>query len=198
MTNEELNNLQAEAYEHLWNGRYRLALSTAEKVYQFRPDDSEAAICLAWAYLENGNPSKALEYANLAVELKGESSRTRFFRAYLLSRLSIFEGAIADIEKSLNKERELLSWTYLTLVRSFAGLKKFDDALNTLKIGYLIDEGKNKSWDKLKEYIHKAKIYFNDDNKLSPAKIKELLNDANEALKDKEYWFALLASKKLL
>ncbi|MDH7604792.1 MAG: AAA family ATPase, partial [Melioribacter sp.] len=198
MTNEELNNLQAEAYEHLWNGRYRLALSTAEKVYQFRPDDSEAAICLAWAYLENGNPSKALEYANLAVELKGESSRTRFFRAYLLSRLSIFEGAIADIEKSLNKERELLSWTYLTLVRSFAGLKKFDDALNTLKIGYLIDEGKNKSWDKLKAYIHKAKTYFNDNNMLSPSKIKELLNDAYEALKDKEYWFAQLASKKLL
>ncbi len=198
MTNEELNNLQAEAYEHLWNGRYRLALSTAEKVYQLRPDDSEAAICLAWAYLENGNPSKALEYANLAVELKGESSRTRFFRAYLLSRLSIFEGAIADIEKSLNKERDLLSWTYLTLARSFAGLKKFDDALETLKIGYLIDEDKNKSWNVLKEYIHKAKIYFSNDNKLSPVKIKELLNDAKEALKDKEYWFALHASKKLL
>lgn len=198
MTNEELNNLQAEAYEHLWNGRYRLALSIAEKVYQHRPDDSEAAICLAWAYLENGNPSKALEYANLAVELKGESSRTRFFRAYLLSRLSIFEGAIADIEKSLNKEKELLSWTYLTLVHSFAGLRKFDDALNTLKIGCLIDQSKNKSWDKLKGYIHKAKIYFTDDNKLSAAKIKELLNDAQEALKDKEYWFALLASKKLL
>ncbi|MEJ5350209.1 MAG: AAA family ATPase [Melioribacteraceae bacterium] len=198
MTNEELNNLQAEAYEHLWNGRYRLALSTAEKVYEYRPDDSEAAICLAWAYLENGNPSKALEFANLAVELKGESSRTRFFRAYLLSRLSIFEGAVADIEKSLNQEKDLLSWTYLTLARSYAGLGKFDEALETFKIGYLIDESIIKTWNKLKEYINKAKIYFNEDYKLSSIKVKELLNEAEDALKDKEYWFSLYASRKLL
>ena len=101
MTNEELNSLQAEAYDHLWHGRHRLALNSAVKLCEFRPNDSEAVICAAWAYLENGNPLKALEFANLAVELKGDSSRTRFFRAYLLTRMSIYEGAIADIEKSI-------------------------------------------------------------------------------------------------
>ena len=89
MTNEELNSLQAEAYDHLWHGRYRLALNAAIKLCEFRPNDSEAVICAAWAYLENGNPSKAMEYANLAVELKGDSPRTRFFRAYQIGRAHV-------------------------------------------------------------------------------------------------------------
>lgn len=198
MTNEELNNLQAEAYEHLWNGRYRLALSTAEKVYEFRPDDSEAAICLAWAYLENGNPTKALEFANLAVELKGESSRTRFFRAYLLSRLSIFEGAIADIDRTIEKEKNLLSWTYLTQARSYAGLKKFDEAIKTLELGYLIDGGKSQPWNDIRKWFIKAKSFLTDDYKLTTYKVEDLLNDAQEAIKAKEYWFALFAAQKIL
>ena len=103
MFHEDLNTLQAEAYDHLWNGRFRLALNAAEKVYQSRPDDSEAAICYAWALLENGSPIKAMEYANLAVELKGESIRSRIYRAYLLSRMSIFEGAIADFDLSSSR-----------------------------------------------------------------------------------------------
>ncbi|MEG8945481.1 AAA family ATPase [Rosettibacter firmus] len=198
MTNEELNNLQAEAYEHLWNGRYRLALSTAEKVYQYRPDDSEAAICLAWAYLENGNPSKALEFANLAVELKGESSHTRFFRAYLLSRLSIFEGAIADIEKSIKSEKELLSWTYLTLARSYAGLNKFDNALNVLKLESLLENENNQAVNKLNILIQKAKQYTSKEFEFTSNRIKEILNDAIDAIKSKEYWFSLLTSRILL
>lgn len=198
MTTEELNNLQAEAYEHLWNGRFRLALSTAEKVYELRPDDSEAAICLAWAYLENGNPTKALEFANLAVELKGESSRTRFFRAYLLSRLSIFEGAIADIDRTIEKEKNLLSWTYLTRARSLAGLKKFDEAIKSLELGFLIDEGKTQPWNDIRKWFVKAKSLFNDEHKLTSEKIEELLYDAQEALKSKEYWFVLLVAQKIL
>jgi Flp pilus assembly protein TadD len=107
MTNDELNILQAEAYDHLWNGRFRMALAAADKLYQLRPNDSEAAICLAWAYLENGHPSKAMEYANLAVELQGNLSKPRFFRAYILTRMSIFEGAIADIDKTISLEKNL-------------------------------------------------------------------------------------------
>ncbi len=196
MTNEELNNLQSEVYDHLWNGRYRLALSLAEKLYQYRPDDSEATISLAWAYLENGDPSKALEYANLAVEMKGETAHTRFFRAYLLSRLSIFEGAIADIEKSINKEKELLSWTYLTLARSYAGLKKFDEAINILKYCSLLNSNLTQSFDKLHHLIEKAKNF--KDIKLTSQYIKDLLNAANDAIKYKEYWFSLFAATKLL
>lgn len=198
MTNEELNNLQAEAYDHLWHGRNRLALNSAVKLCDFRPNDSEAVICVAWAYLENGNPLKALEYANLAVELKGDSSRTRFFRAYLLTRMSIYEGAIADIEKNIAKEKELISWTLLTKARAFAGLKKFHEALKAFEEAELIEKKNNPSLSEQKKWFIKAKKEFHENNQLSNESINAFLNNGQQAIKAKEYWFALFTAQKIL
>ncbi len=197
MFHEDLNTLQAEAYDHLWNGRFRLALNAAEKVYQSRPDDSEAAICYAWALLENGSPIKAMEYANLAVELKGESIRSRIYRAYLLSRMSIFEGAIADFDLSIENQKDILAWTYLNKSRSLAGLQKFEEANNALDLALIIDDNKNPSWKEMRDWIIKAlqisrkdPDYYGDTAKV--------LEDAERAIKVKEYWFALLASRAVL
>lgn len=198
MTNEELNNLQAEAYDHLWHGRFRLALNAAIKLCELRPNDSEAVICAAWAYLENGNPLKAMEYANLAVELKGDSAKTRFFRAYLLTRMSIYEGAIADIEKSLDKEKELLSWTLVTEARAFAGLKKFDDAIKTIEYALLLTNSNKEKLIEIKEWFIKAKKIFDEKYELTAKNIDQILLDGQKAVKDKEYWFALFAAHKIL
>jgi SpoVK/Ycf46/Vps4 family AAA+-type ATPase len=198
MTNEELNSLQAEAYDHLWHGRHRLALNSAVKLCEFRPNDSEAVICAAWAYLENGNPLKALEFANLAVELKGDSSRTRFFRAYLLTRMSIYEGAIADIEKNINKEKELISWTLLTKARAYAGLKKFEEALKTFEEAQLIEKDNANSLNELKKWLVKAKKVFSKNFQLTNENIDPFFNDGQHAIKAKEYWFALFTAQKIL
>lgn len=196
MTSEELNNLQAEAYDHLWHGRYRLALTAAIKLCELRPNDSEAVICAAWAYLENGNPLKAMEYANLAVELKGDSSRTRFFRAYLLTRMSIYEGAIADIEKNIDKEKELLSWTLLTKARAYAGIKKFDEAIKTFDSAALLTTSNIEKLNEQKEWFLKAKKLENYE--VTNKNIDQLLSDGKEAIKAKEYWFALFIAQKIL
>ncbi|MBS3944811.1 MAG: AAA family ATPase [Melioribacter sp.] len=198
MTNEELNSLQAEAYDHLWHGRYRLALNAAIKLCEFRPNDSEAVICAAWAYLENGNPSKAMEYANLAVELKGDSPRTRFFRAYLLTRMSIYEGAIADIGKNIDKEKELLSWTLITKARAYAGLKNFDEAIHALDNASLLTSSNQKILKEQKEWFIKAKSRFIDEYELNSKNITEFISDGIEAIKAKEYWFALFTAQKVL
>lgn len=198
MTSEELNNLQAEAYDHLWHGRYRLALNAAIKLCELRPNDSEAVICAAWAYLENGNPSKAMEYANLAVELKGESSRTRFFRAYLLTRMSIYEGAIADIEKNIEKEKELLSWTLLTKARAYAGLKKFDEAIRAFDNATLLTSSNQEKLLEQKEWFIKAKKVFSDNYEVTSKNVDQLLSDGINAIKAKEYWFALFVAQKIL
>ncbi|MEW6701753.1 MAG: AAA family ATPase, partial [Bacteroidota bacterium] len=198
MFDEELNTLQVEAYDHLWNGRFRLALSAAEKVYQARPDDSEAAICLAWALLENGNPMKAMDYANLAVELKGDSIKARVYRAYLLYRMSIFEGAIADIDQSIDKQKEILAWTYLNKSKSLAGLQKFEEANNALDLALIIDDGKNPAWKEMHQWLLKAKELQLGKNHFTPKSIDKILDDANSAIKAKEYWFALLAARKIL
>ncbi|MGK9475959.1 AAA family ATPase [Melioribacter sp. OK-6-Me] len=198
MMNEDLNNLQTEIYEHLWNGRYRLALTAAEKLYSLRPNDPEAIISLAWAYLENGNPTKALEYANLAVELDSDSSRIRFHRAYLLSRMCIYEGALADINKSIENEVNLLKWTLITKIRALAGLKKYREALNLLTSSPLLTVEGNEKLNDLKLLLQQA-IQISEINKnLGKKDSERLLGLATDALNKKEYWFALLVSEKLL
>ncbi|MCX6173690.1 MAG: AAA family ATPase [Ignavibacteriales bacterium] len=198
MFDDELNTLQAEAYDHLWNGRFRLALTTAEKVYLARPDDSEATICLAWALLENGNPTKAMEYANLAVELKNDSVKARVYRAYLLYRMSIFEGAIADIDHSIEEQKEILAWTYLNKAKSFAGLCKFGEAKKTLDLALVIDNGQNPNWKELNNWILKAQEILKSKTQINSKNIERILHDANKALKAKEYWFSLITSRKIL
>jgi len=195
---EDLNRLQKEAFEHLWNGRFRLALPIAEKIFSNRPDDSDAAICLAWAQLENGNPIKAMEFANLAVEIKGDSVKARVYRAYLLSRMSIFEGAIADLDQSLNNQKETLAWSYLNKARSLAGLQKYNEASQTLDLAVIIDEGKHKNWKELHNWIEKAKIISQNNKLLDGSNLQDLLVLAAEAIKAKEYWFSLLLSVKIL
>lgn len=198
VSNDELNNLQSEAYDHLWNGRFRLALSAAEKVYLYRPDDSDAALCYAWALLENGNPAKAMDYANLAVELKGDSVKARVYRAFLLSRMSIYEGAIADIDQSIDKQKETLAWTYLNKARSYLGLKNFQEAGKALDLALIIDNGKNPSWKDLRNWINRAMELWEEKTPVDKSTAGTILQEANKAFKAKEYNFCLLAAQKIL
>ena len=198
MFEDELNKLQNEAYDHLWNGRFRLALNAAEKVYQARPDDSESAICLAWALLENGNPMKAMDYANLAVELKGDSIKARVYRAYLLNRMSIFEGALADIEYSVNSQRDILAWSYLNKARSFAGLHKYEEATQTLDLGEILARDKTQSFNDLKEWIYKANDIETEKIQITSKNLETYLDYARQAIKSKEYWFSLLLAQYIL
>lgn len=195
-SDQDLNKLQQEAFDHLWNGRFRIALQIAEKVFLSRPDDSDAAICYAWALLENGNPIKAMELANLAVELKGDSTKARIYRAYILYRMSIFEGALADLNISIDSQKESLAWAYLNKARSLAGLQKFDEASQSLDLALIIDDNNHKNWKELRQWLEKA-------NELSKTKITDknlssLIEEANQAIKSKEYWYSLFISKKIL
>ncbi|MCX7876336.1 MAG: AAA family ATPase [Melioribacteraceae bacterium] len=195
---QDLNKLQQEAFDHLWNGRFRIALPIAEKLFLSRPDDSDAAICYAWALLENGNPIKALELANLAVELKGDSTKARVYRAYLLSRMSIFEGAIADLDIAIEKEKDELAWSYLNKARSLAGLQKFDDANHLLDLALIIDDYNHKNWKELKYFLEKANEIKSLDISKEKEKIPSLIELSNQAIKSKEYWFSLFTARKIL
>ncbi len=108
MNNEEFNDVLNEAYEHLWQGRYRMALSSAKKVYEQNQFNSQAVICLAWAYLENGNTSQAFELANFAVELCDNGIESRLYRGFILMRLGIFEGALTDLDWAISHDPNIL------------------------------------------------------------------------------------------
>ncbi len=198
MFDEDLNKLLNEAYDHLWNGRYRLALNAAEKVFQSRPDDSDAAICYAWALLENGNPAKAMEFANLAVELKGDSVKARVYRAYLLYRMSIFEGAIADLNQSIDKQKESLAWSYLNKAKSLAGLQKFEEANEALDLALIIDNGQHPNWKEIRKLLLTAQEIKVGKKPINTENIDLLLSEAEHAIKSKEYWHSLFIAREVL
>ncbi|MCK9279633.1 MAG: AAA family ATPase [Melioribacteraceae bacterium] len=195
--NENINILLQEAYEHLWNGRYRLALTNAEKVINAMPDDSDAAICYALALLENGYPAKAMEFANLALELKGDTRKARYYRAFILNRMSIYEGAITDIDKTIEEEKKYLADTYISKVKALAGLSKFEEALNVLELAVIFEDGENEKLNITKSFLENAISIIGKKNKLILPEIKEIVTSLNEAIKQKEYWYSLYISQLL-
>lgn len=198
MNSEELLKLLSEAYDHLWHGRFRMALTAAQKVYEEIPNDYNAALCFAWAMLENGSPAKAIELANIAVELSGNAINTRLYRGFFLSRMSIYEGALSDLDSSIATQQSLLIWAYINKARSLAGLGRFFEALVELEKAIVIDEAgshqlrKVKKWYKIAAGLNGS---FSEDK--NPVEIN-MLDEGEEALKQKEYWFALYSSRLIL
>jgi len=192
LSQEEYNKLKKETFEHLREGRRKLALENSKKLFKSKPEDPEAAVCLAWSLLENERPSESLEYANLAVELE-DSAKTRFYRGFILSRMSIFEGALADIETSLNDLRESFKNALFNKARTLAGLQKFEEAKNVV--------------DELLKYNPNDEVCLRFDDLLSiaikygtkaPKKEAFLLQKCETALKNNEFWFAHFISNKIM
>ncbi|MBI9073324.1 MAG: AAA family ATPase [Melioribacteraceae bacterium] len=197
MDQERINALADEAFDHLVNGRNRLALNCAIKAYQVNPNDADVQICYAWASLENGETSKAIEHANRAVELKPNSIRARLYKGYLLSKLSIFEGALSDINYSLDRQKDLLSWSYFAQCRAFAGNGEFEKAINACNKALLLLCSVSNEIEKAKEFLELAKK-IKKDNNFNIRKAKGYLKSGEEANKNKDYWFGLFIAGIIL
>lgn len=196
MDQQTLNKMQQEAFEHLIKGRARMALPLAEQLVNERGEDSEAAVCYAWALLENNDPLKAEKYMKLSSELPGDSTLARMYRAYLQMRLSSFEGAVYDFNMTEGKQKELLAWTYLNKAKSLAAIGETEKAGDFFTLAIMIDNNANPEWKKLKNYFQKAKE-IKKKTSLSTSNVKEYIDLATAALKQKEYWFSFLTSKIL-
>lgn len=187
--------LQQEAFDHLWKGRFRLALPIAEKLVSEQPDSADAAVCYSWACLENGDPQKAQRYLDISKQLSGQSLLTQMYRGYVQMRLSSFEAAIYDFNMTEGRQKELLAWTYLNKAKSLASIGEIDRALSLYELSLMIDNNANPSWKGLRKYFTAAKKNLKAaDEKNKP----EALALAQEALQQKEYWFSLLIANTLL
>ncbi len=178
------------------NGRYRLALKTSKQLITERPNNSEAVIYYAWALLENGQPSKAMEFANLAVELHGNTIRSHLGRGYILMRLGILEGAITDLDRTIEEQKGLLGLAYLNKARSLAGLGRFKEAKLSVKLCMLMNN--NQESDFISKVYDKAEEVEKKKKNLSKTEVTELLDMANKSLREKESWFSLFVSKIVL
>ncbi len=195
---DDLDELLAEAYEHLKQGRFRMALTAARKVYEQKPEDFNAIMCLAWAALENGEPAYALELANLAVEVSNDDVNSRLYRGFLLMRMSVFEGAISDLDNAISRKPDMLSWAHLNKARALAGMQRFFEALEEIEKAIQIDSESNLKLVKTRELLRRALGYGEGFFSGIFQKKRSLLEEAEEALKQKEYWFSLWAARNIL
>lgn len=193
----ETNRKISDIFEHLENGRFRLALTQAEQLIKEVPDESEVAICYAWSLLENGDPVNAMEFINRAVELKNYSIKAKMYRGFLLMRMSIFEGSIKDFDISIEKYKENLCWLYLNKAKSLAGSGKYQESLLSLEYAIAMDEGRNKRLENIKAYYKTADKLFKNKTIISTSNFTEIYQMAESAISDKEYWFALFFVKNL-
>jgi SpoVK/Ycf46/Vps4 family AAA+-type ATPase len=198
LSSEELDELLNDAFEHLWQGRYRMALASAKKVFDQKQDDAQSAVCLAWAYLENGNTAQALELANYAVDLSADEVEPHLYRGFILMRLGIFEGALLDLNIAIKHKVKLLAWAYVNKARALAGCGRYFEALEEIERAREIGGNKDEKLLKLRKWYRRAagikKGLFGDSFKSE----MELLEDGEEAMKQQEFWFAIWAAKKIL
>ncbi len=198
MTQEELDELLDEAFEHLSQGRYRMALTAAKQVYDERQNDFNAATCLAWSLLENGYPSQSLEMANLAVQLSDDDVSSRLYRGFLLMRMSIFEGALSDLDYAISKKTDMLVWAHLNKARSLGGLGRYFEGLEEIEKAIQSDDEDNPKLLKVREWFKKALGYEDGFFNESFTKRISLIEEAEDAYKEKEYWFSLWAAREIL
>jgi SpoVK/Ycf46/Vps4 family AAA+-type ATPase len=198
LTSEELDDLLKEAYEHLRQNRFRMALTAARQVFDERQNDYNAASCLAWALLENGYPAQALEMANLAVQISGDDVNSRLYRGFLLMRMSIFDGAISDLDWAISKKPDLLAWAHLNKARALGGLGRFFEGLEEIEKAIEIDKGPKTKLKKVRDWL---RITLGYDEKFFVgflSKKKSFLKEGEEAFNANEYWFSLWAARETL
>lgn len=198
MNQSELNQLQQEVSEHLWKGRYRMALPLAKKLFDGRNDNSEAAISYAWALLENGDPNNAAKLMQLSKQLANDTLTSKMYRGYLKMRLSNFESAIYDFNMTEGKQKELLAWTYLNKAKSLASIGETAKALNVYDLAIMIDNNANPEWKKIRKFLVTLLKVKKNVDPISDDSVENLINLSRESLNIKEYWFALNISKLLI
>lgn len=194
----ELEAMLDEAFENLNNGRERVALSLAEKVYEHWNDDYHVVCCLAWAHLENANPLQALEYADLAVKIDEDATEPRLYRGFILMRMGIFDGALQDLNYVISCEDQSLAQAYHLKASCLAGAERYEEALTEFEQAIIADNGNSKHYQKIKEWFKKSAGIKTTFLKKLKGKEKPLIEEAEEAFKAREFWFSLWAARKIL
>ncbi|HPI37708.1 MAG TPA: AAA family ATPase [Ignavibacteriaceae bacterium] len=195
---EELEELLNESFEHLREGRFRMALISSKRVFKFRQGDYRAAIAVAWSYLENGYPNEALEYADLAVKLGSEYFVPHLYRGFILMRLGIFEGALTDLDFAIENKCESLDWAYHLKARSLAGLGKYYEALEAFELSHKIGKSSDPNFGKIKEWFKNAAGIKSGFLSKFRSKNTGILFEAEEAFNLNEYWYTLWVINNIL
>jgi SpoVK/Ycf46/Vps4 family AAA+-type ATPase len=195
LNSQEYEDLLKESCEHLKEGRNRMALKTAQKLFEENSEDERVLSCLACAKLENGLDVEALEIADSAVGISENDLQSRFCRGYILYRKGMYENALTDINFLILRDN-YNSDVHLLKSRVLAALQRYREACESVETSIKINNSEEALF--IKDLInisagHNQKIF----SKTSSRK-DILLNKADTALKRKEFWFSLWAAREVL
>ncbi|MEP0860816.1 MAG: AAA family ATPase [Ignavibacterium sp.] len=192
--NSNYSELTKEVIEHLKLKRYKLALITSKKLVDSFPENPKSYSLYSKALLENLNPFQALDFINYAVEISSNSPEIRLDRAYILYRLSIYDGALVDNEFYLSENKKDLK-ALLLKVKIFAAIERFFEALE------LIEELKNEtqSNEELEFLLNLIKTSLNITSGTFQTlqHEDEILKQCRSAIEFGHFWFVTVVYKYL-
>lgn len=194
--NINYSEIEKDITEHLQLKRFKLALITAKKLVDTFPDNPNSHALLAFSLLENLNPFLALDTINYAVEISSNSPEIRLQRAFILYRLSIYDGALVDCNFYLtNSENKDLNAIILK-VKILAASERFFEALELID-DILKHNPDNENLNLLFTLIKTSlDATTNASNSINDLKyITELCKLSNE---QSHFWFTNFVYKKFI
>ncbi len=187
-----------ELFMHLWNGRYRIAMPLAESLYNDYPEEPEVVLSYAWALFENGERTRAMDYAVSVKDVNYSSIRLHLIQGYLMMRMSLFEGAIENFDIAKEDLKRYLIWAYEIKAKSLAGINRFEEAFEDFSLAMTLNDKFEKvSTERLKLY-KTALALENNIKTITVENIDEFLRQCEFATKQKEFWFPLYVARKIL
>ncbi len=181
----------SEINGHFQAKRYKLALVLSKKFYEEEPDDLNSLILYSKALIENYNPFLAIQIANEAVDLFKKNSEVFINRADILYKMSIFSGALHDVE-IYNKTNSNYS-SQILLVKILSALEKFEQAYKELKT----IKSENEE-TKLLEEVLSLCIKIVKRDKVYIKEIEKLLSLSDAFEKNEIFWLPIWISNNFL
>lgn len=185
MNNSDLYN---EVLDHLYSKRFKLALITSKKLLDQNPNDPEANALYAFSLLENLNPFLALDIINYSVELSSNSPESRLKRAEILYRLSIFSGALIDVDFFLANSNDEKSDGLLLKSKILSSDERFFEALEILEeLKDKIDRDEYNVFSKLLKFSLDYPEFSLQETIIK----NNIIKLCNEAIAKGHFWFPI-------
>ncbi len=187
---ESIQKLQTE----IKKGKYKNALDISESLIRLGFIDSTLCILHSIALIGTNSPEKALDYANLAVDLDKNSVEAYLNRSEILAKINIFPGSLMDVDNALKRLQFQYNKSLYLRIKHLAALDKLSEAEEEFR--KYAEDPLSREEDKshlrkvliLSEKYNESKLVNSEPGMFNPVK------DAVWAFSKNEYWLSLKIS----
>ncbi|WP_339801245.1 tetratricopeptide repeat protein [uncultured Marinobacter sp.] len=183
-----------ESLDPKWGGTLLSMTSFANSAQQHVGSNPRLQQLVSYAHYEAGRMayirkeySQALEYLSIAID-KGTQPRAYFVRGQTHARLGDHEKALTDFNAVINRGSEDGDYYYWR-ARSFAGLKRFNEALMDIQRAHALkpdDECINNLRVRLMGYVRTPDIASADEGSSGSEDAESLFRQARKLIEDNQ------------